>query len=318
MEMERNTQAAGQKTADSAPPSADGSAYRLPADTRVGAVRLQVADLERSLAFYRDIIGLEPRERAAGRTLLAPPGAGETLVELRERAGARPAPRGGRPGLYHFAILLPDRVALGHFLAHLGRMGARVGMADHLVSEAIYLSDPDGLGIEVYADRPRASWRRRGPEVAMATDPLNVRDLLQAAGEIAGTELAPGPAGAWRMPAGTRIGHLHLHVGDLAVAEAFYRAGLGLDVVVRSYPGALFLSAGGYHHHLGVNTWATRADPAGEEDARLLEWELLLPRPEDVATVADRLIAAGHEVARDEDGFRVPDPWGTVLRVRVA
>ena len=152
----------------------------------------------------------------------------------------------------------------------------------------------------------------------MATDPLDVRDLLQAAGEIAGAELGQAPARAWRMPAGTRIGHMHLHVGDLAAAEAFYHGGLGLDVVVRSYPGALFLSAGGYHHHLGVNTWATSATPAGEDDARLLEWELLLPGREDATAAGERLVAAGYDVAPTDDGFHAPDPWGTMLRVRAA
>ena len=155
--------------------------------------------------------------------------------------------RGGQLGLYHFAILLPDRAALGRFVAHLARIGERAGASDHLVSEALYLSDPDGLGIEVYADRPRATWRYDGQrQLAMDTRPLDLNSLVQAAGGEPWTG----------MPAGTVMGHVHLHVGDIERAAAFYHAALGLDKVVWSYPGALFLSAGGYHHHVGLNTWA--------------------------------------------------------------
>ena len=184
------------------------------------------------------------------------------LVVLRERSGAAPVPRHGRLGLYHFAILLPSRAELGRFLRRLAELGVRAGASDHFVSEALYLSDPDGLGIEVYADRPRDQWEADGREIRMATVPLNAAELVAEAGE----ERWDG------MLAGTVMGHLHLHVGDLVEAEAFYHRALGLDKVVWSYPGALFLSAGGYHHHLGMNTWAAGAPPAGEDDAKLLEW----------------------------------------------
>jgi NAD+-dependent protein deacetylase sirtuin 4 len=175
-------------------------------------------------------------------------------VRVEERLGAvlpeveRALLDRGRGGLYHFAILLPDRAALGRLVAHLAREGVRVGAADHLVSEALYLQDPDGLGIEVYADRPRSEWRHRDRQLLMATDPLDLPELARSAG-----------AEPWTgAPAGTRLGHVHLHVGDIHRAAEFYHAALGFDRMVWSYPGALFLAAGGYHHHLGVNTWARR------------------------------------------------------------
>lgn len=288
--------------------------FRLPAATRVGAVHLQVADLERSLRFYQQTLGfraLEPegageegvarlfaRDGGQPRTVAAAP-----LVHLRAQAGTRPARRGGL-GLYHFAILLPDRGSLGALLAHLDRSGAAFGGGDHLVSEALYLADPDGLGIEVYADRPRESWRVRGGELVMTTEAIDADGLLR---EAAGR--------AWEgLPPGTRIGHVHLSVGDLKEAEAFYHRALGFDKVVWSYPGALFFSAGGYHHLLGTNTWG-RGGPAAEDEARLLSWELQLPAVQDVAAASRSLEAAGYAVEPDAaEGFRAADPWGQVVR----
>jgi catechol 2,3-dioxygenase len=278
------------------------SGYRLPAGIRLGRVKLQVADLERSLAYYERVLGFRVLRRSAGEAALAAHGDGTPLVELREKPGVAPVPRRGRLGLYHFAILLPDRAALGRFVAHLAEVGERAGASDHRVSEALYLQDPDGLGIEVYADRPRATWRVEDRQLVMATEPLDLADVVRAAG---GERWAG-------MPAGTKIGHVHLYVDDLAAAAAFYHQGLGLDQVVWSYPGALFLSAGGYHHHLGVNTWAAGAAPAGGDDARLLEWEIVVPQSGDADGALSSLTAAGHAV---EDGV-VRDPWGTALRVR--
>ena len=280
--------------------------YRLPAETRLGPVRLQVADLARSLEYYERVLGLRLLRRGQGTAVLGDVSGATPLVELHERPGARPVPRRGRLGLYHFAILLPDRAALGRFLRHLGEIGERAGMSDHLVSEAIYLTDPDGLGIEVYADRPRQAWRHEGRQLAMTTEPLDVDDVLQAGG-----------GEPWSgMPAGTVLGHVHLFVGDLDRAAAFYHAGLGLDKTVWSYPGALFMSAGGYHHHLGTNTWAAGAAPAGADDARLLEWQIVLPSEGDVGDVLDNLERAGVPVTRQEGGGLVRDPWGTAVRVR--
>lgn len=278
--------------------------YRLPAETRLGAVRLQVSDLARSLAWYERVLGLRVLERSSAHATLAAHGDGAPLVELREQPGATPVPRRGRLGLYHFAILLPDRAALGRFVAHLSALGERAGASDHWVSEALYLQDPDNLGVEVYADRPRSSWRVEGGQLAMATEPLDLAGLVRAAG-----------GEPWAgMPAGTVIGHVHLHVGDLERAAGFYHDGLGLDKVVWSYPGALFLSAGGYHHHLGLNTWAAGAAPAGENDARLLEWEVVVPTAAEVAGAIASLAAAGHAT----EGGVVRDPWGPALRIRAA
>lgn len=279
---------------------------RLPAATCPGPVRLQVSSLERSLAFY-GFLGLRTLDRAGAEARLGSDG-GEPLVELVERSRAAPPPV-SRLGLFHYAILLPDRGALGRFYAHLQEHGVRPGASDHLVSEALYLADPDGLGIEVYADRPRGAWRWRGDELAMDTLPLDVRDLVRAGG-----------GGRWEgMPEGTAMGHLHLHVGDVEAAEAFYGGALGLEATVRGYRGALFLSAGGYHHHLGLNTWAgPRAVPAREEEPQLLEWRLDAPTAGDAEAAAARLEAAGQAVRRDAAGFTAADPWGTVLRVRAA
>ena len=281
------------------------SRYRLPAATRLGTVRLQVADLARSLAYYEHVLGLRVLERADGVVILGAQGDDTPLIELRERPGARPVPRRGRLGLYHFAILLPDRAALGRFVRHLAQIGAYAGMSDHFVSEAVYLTDPDGLGIEVYADRPRSAWRYEGRELFMTTVPLDTRNLVQAAGEEPWTG----------MPPGTVIGHVHLFVGDLDEAAAFYHAALGFDKVVWSYPGALFLSAGGYHHHLGTNTWAAGAPPATEDDARLLEWEIVVPRPGDAEAAARSIEEAGYPTARVDRSWLATDPWGTRLRL---
>jgi catechol 2,3-dioxygenase len=284
-----------------APPS-----YRLPAATHVGGVHLQVADLERSLAYYTGVLGLRVVQQTATHVSLAPHGDDRPLVDLRARAGARPVPRGGRLGLFHFAILVPDRATLGRFIRHIADRGVYAGSADHAVSEALYLTDPDGLGIEVYADRPRPSWRVAGQELFMTTEPLDLRSLVSAAEDRPWTG----------MPAGTVMGHVHLHVGDLDGAAAFYHAGLGLDKVVWSYPGALFLSAGGYHHHLGTNTWAAGAAPAGDGDARLLAWDLVLPDASAVDEAVGSLAAAGYPAVAEGSARLARDPWGTAVRLR--
>lgn len=287
-------------------PDASGVApegYRLPARTHPGAVRLQVGDLDRSIAYYTEILGFR-HERRAGEALLRADGDTRALVRLTERRGARPVPRRGSFGLYHFAVLLPDRASLGRLVRHLAGLGMRAGMADHAVSEAIYLTDPDGLGIEIYADRPRAQWRFSGRQLVMTTEPLDVPDLLST---------AAGPL--WTgMPSGSAMGHVHLHVGDLEEAAAFYHSALGFDKVVWDYPGALFLSAGGYHHHLGLNTWST-GGPAAADQARLLSWDLVLPTTEDAATAARNLERAGNTVTPDDRDWVTSDPWGTTLRL---
>jgi catechol 2,3-dioxygenase len=278
--------------------------FRLPDATRLGAVRLQVRDLERSLDYYQRVLGLEVQSRTATSAVLGAQGEARPLVWLQAKDGIRPARRNGAFGLYHFAILLPERAALGRFAAHLASLGARVGMADHLVSEALYLSDPDGLGIEVYADRPRSSWRHDQRELMMTTEPLDVGDLLAAGGGQPWTGAPPA----------TIMGHVHLHVGSLAGAEAFYHAALGFDKTVWSYPGALFFSAGGYHHHLGTNTWSP-GPAAADDEARLLEWELNVPAEEHTSDAAASLLEAGFTVEHGTREIVTADPWGTRVRL---
>lgn len=280
--------------------------YRLPDETRIGAVRLQVRDIERTLAFYRDVLGLRLIDRTEKEARLGANADSRLLVTILERPGARPVPRQGVFGLYHFAILLPNRASLAHFVRHLSSLGIRAGMSDHAVSEAVYLSDPDGLGIEVYADRPRLLWEYRGRQLMMTTVPLNVRALLAEAGEKPWTG----------MPAGTVIGHVHLHVGDLAAAEAFYHSALGFDKMAWDYPGALFMSAGGYHHHLGTNIWSP-GPSASEDQARLLSWDLVVPRDEDAVAAASHVARAGYSVtpAAAEGAWYSADPWGTTVRI---
>lgn len=299
--------------AEPATPGSFGEApagYRLPAATRLGDVRLQIADLARSLAFYEQTLGFRVLQRDATRATLAPQGEDRVVIELQERRGAHPAGR-GRLGLYHFAILLPDRPSLGRFVRHLAEIGVRAGAGDHLVSEALYLTDPDGLGIEVYADRPRETWRRLGRELMIGTDAVDVAGLVASAGDE-----------PWSgMPAGAVIGHVHLHVGDLAQGAAFFSEALGFDRMTWRYPGALFLGAGGYHHHLGTNVWAgPNARPPAKDDAQLLEWTIEVPSTDDVAAAARSLEHTGHPVEVSAGGgeARTQDPWGTRIRLRAA
>ena len=306
--------------ADGAQPAEPGSygqpprGFRLPATARLGQVCLQVADLTRSVSFYQDVLGLRLVDRSGPTAVLAAHGDGSPLVELRELPGARPVPRKGALGLYHFAILLPDLPSLGRFVRHLGEIGVRAGAGDHLVSESFYLQDPDNLGIEVYADRPRSTWRRVGRELMMATDPVDVGALLQAAGEA-----------RWNgAPAGTTMGHIHLHVGDLEQADAFYSDSVGFDRTVWHYPGALFLAAGGYHHHLGTNTWAgAGAIPQQADDAGLLEWTIVLPDRTSISGVGESLTSHAYETVWEGPPNQSPDlvtrdPWGTPLRFTVS
>lgn len=177
----------------------------------MGAVRLQVTNLDRSLAYYTSTIGLELRAQTHARAVLHASGEPQPLLVLEEHAGARRVPRGGLLGLYHFAILLPDQLHLGRYVRHLATTGVRFSAADHFVSEALYLWDPDGLGIEVYADRPRDTWRMRGNELVMTTESLDLHALVDAA----------GPESWHGMPPGTTMGHMHLSVGDLETARAY-------------------------------------------------------------------------------------------------
>jgi catechol 2,3-dioxygenase len=243
------------------------ASYRLPAGLRLGAVRLQVGDLERSLGWYRTVLGLEVLSVSGNRAVLAPAAATSPLVELVEQPGAVPVPRHGRLGLYHYALLLPDRPALGRFLANGQRLGVRLGAADHLVSEALYLSDPDGLGIEVYADRPRATWRRQAGQLVMASNPLDLADLAAAAAGEQWTGL----------PGGSVVGHIHL-----PWATSRRRTVSTPPSASSQRCGATWcaLPAGGYHHHWRQHRRGRAA--RRRAGCRLLEWEIVLPTAADV------------------------------------
>lgn len=272
---------------------------------RIGGVALAVRDLDRVAVFYRDVIGLEVLAQEGGAVRLGAGGA--AFLELLHRPDALPDDPAAA-GLFHTAFLLPSRAGLGRWLAHVRALGGQLdGAADHLVSEAAYLRDPEGNGIEMYADRPRAQWRWRGDgtarRVEMANSPLDLPGLLRA---------AETPwSGA---PPGTRIGHVHLRVGDVGEAVRFYGGALGLDLTA-GWDKAAFLSSGGYHHHIAANTWSSagagRRDPAR---AGLASVTLDMADGPALAGIARRADAAGHGLT----DAHLDDPWGTVFKLREA
>lgn len=298
-------------------PAAPGTYGRAPAGmplpeaTTLGAVTLQVGDLDRSLAFYTDILGLRVQSREDARATLGATHDGSALLRLQMRPGARPLPIGGRLGLFHFALLLPDRASLATMLAHLAERGIPLGASDHGVSEALYLRDPDGLGIELYRDRPRSAWRRLDDELVLVTEPLDLAELAAAA-----------PAASWQgIASGTRMGHVHLHVGGLDDAGALYGDALGLHRMTWRYPGALFLGAGGYHHHLGTNVWnGPQARPPAPDEAQLLAWRMVLPSDADIRRVGAQCTNAGwrRTSAASEGVVALEDRWGITLELATA
>jgi catechol 2,3-dioxygenase len=265
----------------------------------IGAVSLRVRGLAGLTAFYRDAIGLQLISQGADKAVLGIDG--EPLVTL--EAGAQP--QASKAGLFHIAILLPSRRDLANWLAHAAESGVRLeGASDHLVSEAIYLSDPEGNGIEIYRDRSRPEWPRRDGAIAMATERLDLNALL---GEANGAAY-PG------MPSGTRMGHIHLRVGDTNQAEAFYRDALGFDLMV-SYPGASFLASGGYHHHIGANVWQSRgAGRRQDGETGLAAFELVAKDDAAFAAMRQRMVAAGGQ--DNGETATVADPWNNRLILR--
>jgi catechol 2,3-dioxygenase len=272
----------------------------IPATTRMGAVHLTVADLDRSLDYYGRDIGLDVLVRDEGRASLGAGGA--ELLGLVEEPGARPAT--GHTGLYHFALRVPERSDLARWLAHAARDRVPlVGMSDHFVSEALYLADPDGHGIEIYHDRPRDVWEGKVGS-RLTTDPLDVGSLLD---ELDDPSTAPFDG----LPGGTDMGHVHLQVADIPEAVAFYRDVLGFALQAELLGSAAFFGAGGYHHHVGANIWHSRgAPPAPAGTAALRHATIVLPDAEARDAVAARVADSGREPEAGEDGVLVRDPSG--------
>ncbi len=267
---------------------------------RCGAVRLVVRDLDRSLRYYQERIGLRLLRREDGAAAL---GADQSeLLTLVEQPDALPVQR-AHTGLYHFALLTPDRAALSRVLNHLIATQTPIdGASDHGVSEALYLSDPDGHGIEIYRDRPQREWPFVRGSLGMTTDPLDLHGLLAADRTRA----------LWEgIDPRTVMGHIHLHVADLAAAERFYVDLLGLDLMQRFGGQAAFVSAGGYHHHLGLNTWAgIGAPPPPKSAARLLDFQLIVPDSTILMRIIEQLQFFGIEANTTADGWSVLDPSG--------
>jgi catechol 2,3-dioxygenase len=270
----------------------------------IGAVALTVRDLDRVSAFYRDAIGLAVLDRSdAGATLGA---GGVPLVALEHRPTALPDDN-RTAGLYHTAFLMPTRGDLARWILHVARNKvALTGASDHAVSEAFYLDDPEGNGVEVYCDRPAESWEWTGDALKITTDPLDVDDILR---DVTPTASYPGA------PDGLRIGHVHLRVGDVARAETFYRDALGLAVTRRRH-GATFLSSGRYHHHIAGNVWHSAGAGRRDEDRAGLAWLALEAADADAFAAAKaRLAQAGAALAATGAAIEATDPWGTRLRI---
>lgn len=279
---------------------------RLPEALHDGPVTLLVRDRATLLPWYRTVLGFVEQASGPTRSVLGAPG-GVPLVILQDAGAAR----GHDPrtaGLFHVAYLMPSREDLARWVAHLAAKQIPIdGASDHLVSEAFYLHDPEGNGIEVYRDRPRAEWRRDGEGVAMDTLPADIQGLLTL-GQTLKDRFDTAPAG-------TTVGHVHLKVADLAATKAFYIDALGFDLMA-TYPGALFVAAGGYHHHLGLNVWQSRGRPrvAGTETG-LIETTLVLPGGTGIDTAAGRLSNAGFDVVASGADAIATDPAGLKLHL---
>jgi catechol 2,3-dioxygenase len=273
---------------------------RIHPATSLGPVELVVGDLDGMASFYEQAIGLAPISRSATTASLGS-AEGGTLIELSGDPDAPLRPRHST-GLFHVAFLVPSRRELARSVRRVIDAGWNfTGASDHLVSEALYLDDPEGNGIEIYRDRPREEWRYEGGQLAMATLPLDLDGVLA---ELDGDDVHGGAAG-------TRIGHVHLQVAQLPPVETFYAGDLGLDVTTARYPGALFMSAGGYHHHIGTNTWASANAPAPPAGSRgLRRYTVVLPDASELERVGAQMRAAGHELEQVGGGVEAVDPSG--------
>lgn len=275
-------------------------------NTYVSHVQIKVSNLERSVEYYKNVIGFQVLEQTDHTAAFTTDGK-TSILSIEEVKDALPLQR-GQTGLYHFAILLPTRKDLGNFIQHISELNVPIGAGDHHVSEAIYLYDPDGNGIEVYADRPEEEWIWNGNTVYMTTEPMNFRSLLAIAD------------GTWNgLPEGTVMGHIHLSVADLRKTEAFYTKALGFEVVTRYGSRALFISTGKYHHHIGLNTWESLGgSPAPENSVGLKSYTLVMDNEEKAELVKKNLKELGHVVEIFEEApkfggsqaFSTVDPSG--------
>jgi catechol 2,3-dioxygenase len=289
------------------PPARRG--VSLPDATAMGTTQLVVRDLDTVARYYTDAVGMEPLGRSGDVLRLGYDD--EPILELAADRGASSSPADGA-GLYHTAILFPDEQALADVLVRVVERAPRsyAGASDHLVSQAFYFTDPEGNGIELYVDRPRDAWTWRGGEVQMASAPLDARDFVST--HASDPESAPAEA----LGSGGTVGHMHLSVGDLAAAEEFYADVVGFDVVSR-VDDALFMSAGGYHHHLAVNTWGSAgAGTRSPDEAGLGFLTVRLPEATPLEPIARRLEEAGVQHRSSGRELRVEDPWGTVVVLR--
>jgi catechol 2,3-dioxygenase len=276
--------------------------------TTVGAVSLTVSDLECSRQFYERVVGVRSIDRADGSLAFGAPG-GVPFLELRGDPSAPPLDHRAT-GLFHFAVLMPSRAELARSLRRIAEARWPLsGASDHLVSEALYLSDPDGNGIEIYRDRPPEQWPERDGNLQMATLPLDLDDILRESAE----------SGEQPVPTDTRMGHVHLQVSELEQSERFYSGLLGFDVTVRGYPGALFISAGGYHHHIGLNTWNSAGAGAPRPGSiGLRSFEVLLPDRSSFERTLEGVRAAGIDGEPADGGMLIRDPSGNGVLLTVA
>ncbi|HVN56081.1 MAG TPA: VOC family protein [Anaerolineaceae bacterium] len=287
--------------------------FYLPAETQIAYANLIVASMTRALSFYKDKLGLQVIHRQNGTAILSSSQSQPSALILTEDREAEPKPP-STTGLYHVAIRFPNRAGLGRALQGLIQQGWRfIGAADHGVSEAIYTVDPDGNGLELYADKPRSVWPRKNGQIAMVSDPLDLNNLLNSAGDVR-ENAHPGIG----------VGHIHLQVGDLDRSRAFYRDLLGLEVTQEDFHGALFLAAGKYHHHIGLNIWAGKGAPRPPANSvGLKSFGLRVPDRTSRNLLADRVREAGLPVEEKQDPlssqksllFHDPDGNGVELLI---
>jgi catechol 2,3-dioxygenase len=272
---------------------------------RIGSVGLVARDLDKLTNFYRDLLGLTVQERTDRAARLGT--GGVTLLQIEHRPDALPDDP-ATAGLYHTAFLMPTRQDHARWIMHIARNRVPItGASDHGVSEAFYLDDPEGNGIEVYNDRPAERWRWEGDLVVMQTNQLDIEAILD---EIDRTT-ATYPAA----PEGLRIGHIHLRVGSVEKAEAFYRGAIGLELT-RRRGGATFMSSGGYHHHVGANVWHSNGAGPRDSNRAGLSWFTIEAADDGaVDTMKDRLLAAEAPIDTTSGSIETADPWGTRIRI---